>query len=51
MQPHPVEQPNLTGKFPLTDMRTGLTAALVTLPRIFLRRCAPSRLVESHHRF
>jgi hypothetical protein len=28
--PHPVKQPNLTRKFPLTDMPTGLMAALVT---------------------
>jgi hypothetical protein len=26
----PVKQPNLTRKFPLTDMPTGLMAALVT---------------------
>jgi hypothetical protein len=25
--PHPVKQPNLTRKFPLTDMPTGLMAA------------------------
>ncbi len=30
MHPHPVKQPNLTRKFPLTDMPTGLMAALVT---------------------
>jgi hypothetical protein len=28
--PHPVKQLNLTLKFPLTDMPTGLMAALVT---------------------
>jgi hypothetical protein len=28
--PHPVKQPDLTRKFPLTDMPTGLMAALVT---------------------
>ena len=27
---HPVKQPNLTRKFPLSDMPTGLMAALVT---------------------
>jgi hypothetical protein len=31
MHPRPVKQPNLTRKFPLTDMPTGLTAALVTV--------------------
>ncbi len=30
MHLHPVKQPNLTRKFPLTDMPTGLMAALVT---------------------
>ncbi len=30
MHPHSVKQPNLTRKFPLTDMPTGLMAALVT---------------------
>jgi hypothetical protein len=28
--PYPVKQPNLTRKFPLSDMPTGLMAALVT---------------------
>jgi hypothetical protein len=27
---HPVKQPDLTRKFPLSDMPTGLMAALVT---------------------
>jgi hypothetical protein len=27
MHPHPVKQPNLTRKFPLTDLPTGLMAA------------------------
>ncbi len=30
MHPHPVRQPDLTRKLPLTDMPTGLMAALVT---------------------
>ena len=30
MHPHPVKQPTLTQKFPLTDMPTGLMAALAT---------------------
>ena len=30
MHPHPATQPNLTRKFPLSDMPTGLLAALVT---------------------
>ncbi|MDF2739705.1 MAG: hypothetical protein K0S88_1072 [Actinomycetia bacterium] len=30
MHPHPVKEPNLTRKFPLTDMPTGLMATLVT---------------------
>jgi hypothetical protein len=29
MHPHPGKQPNLTRKFPLTEMPTGLMAALV----------------------
>ena len=32
MHPHPVKQPNLTRKFPLTDMPTGLMAALDSRP-------------------
>jgi hypothetical protein len=28
--PHPVKEPNLSRKFPLSDMPTGLLAALVT---------------------
>ncbi len=28
--PHPVKQPSLTRKFPLTDMPAGLMASLVT---------------------
>jgi hypothetical protein len=30
MHSHPVKEPNLTRKFPLSDMPTGLLAALVT---------------------
>jgi hypothetical protein len=31
MHPHPVKQPNLTRKFPLTDMPTRLMAAALSL--------------------
>lgn len=43
MHPHPVKQPNLTRKFPLTDMPIGLMAGLVDRLELMVSHGLPRR--------